>query len=222
MARYLYEDFRVTFTPRTDGAYDVVALESSGIETAGRFDPPLTDDELRAAVLGVIETTRARAGTRKAAPGRAARDVGDGSPPAFDSERLGGALASALLSGPVGAAYDRASAAARSRDQGIRLTLSLAGAPALLPDGAQLSGASIAQLDDAAADFQLPDGPIVSLTPGELGGDVVALVDRVVGGDTEPGLLALLDTTTDGLALTGATTLPGVVDALGEVQAIAL
>ena len=139
MATYLYDDFRVTFTPGADGSYDVRARDGAGGEATGRFVTPLTDDELRDAVLGVARATRARAATRRrtskpdaGSSRRPGRDVGDDPAPTFDAERLGGALATALLGGSIGAAYDRAAVAARSNGRGIRLTLSLAAAPALL------------------------------------------------------------------------------------------
>ncbi len=134
MATYVYDDFRVTFTPRDDGSYDVVAADASTMQTAGHFELPFTEDELRRAVLRVARTTHMWAAKgRRAEPQRATRDVGEDRPPTFyDGEQLGGALATALMTGSVGEAYDRATAAAHAQGRGIRLTLSLAGAPELL------------------------------------------------------------------------------------------
>ena len=46
MATYVYDDFRVTLTPRADGTYDVRAVDDAGVETVGTFRLPLTDDDL--------------------------------------------------------------------------------------------------------------------------------------------------------------------------------
>ena len=123
MATYVYDDFRVTLTPRSDGTYDVRAVDDTGVETVGTFRLPLTDDDLAGAVRGAVEHARG---------GDTTRDIGGAGPPALDAEHVGAALADALLTGPVGAAYDRARAAAASAGRGLRLSLSLAGAPALL------------------------------------------------------------------------------------------
>ena len=37
MATYVYEDFRVTFTPRADATYDVRATDATGRTTEGTF-----------------------------------------------------------------------------------------------------------------------------------------------------------------------------------------
>jgi hypothetical protein len=121
MATYVYDDFRITFTPRPDGAFDVRALDATGTETTGEFRVPLSAADLERAILDV-----ARGG---AGP---TRDVGVGEPRTVDPEHLGAALADALLSGPVGAAYDRARAITKVPGRGLRLSLSLAAAPALL------------------------------------------------------------------------------------------
>ena len=121
MATYVYDDFRVTFTPRADGTYDVRAVDAAGVETTGTFRPPLTDDELTRAVQGAVQHARGEA-----------RDIGGAGPPAFDAEHVGGVLATALLEEPIGTAYERARASSAGAGHGLRLSLSLAGAPALL------------------------------------------------------------------------------------------
>src|SRR5215204_1829151 len=91
MATYVYDDFRVTFAPRDDGAYDVVAVDASSMQTAGLFELPLTEDELRDAVLRVARTTRAWAATRRRAePELATRDVGEDRPSTLRRRRAAG------------------------------------------------------------------------------------------------------------------------------------
>jgi len=125
VATYVYEDFRMTFTPRADDSYDVRAVDAGGATATGVFSVPLSAEELERAVLRLAGTTR------RATPG-ASRDVGGGERPLVDAERLGGSLAEALLTGDVGAAYRAAMARAEAHGHGIRMTLSLAAAPRLL------------------------------------------------------------------------------------------
>ena len=49
MATYVYDDFRITFTPRPDGAFDVRALDATGTETTGEFRVPLSAADLERA-----------------------------------------------------------------------------------------------------------------------------------------------------------------------------
>ena len=94
MAAYAYDDYRVTFTPRRRRAYDVRAVDAAGASLAGAFRVPFSDDELAGAVAG-----RGRPRSRRhdrvtsAAAERRRRS---------DAERLGAALAAALLAGPIG------------------------------------------------------------------------------------------------------------------------
>jgi peptidoglycan hydrolase-like protein with peptidoglycan-binding domain len=153
MATYVYDDFRVTFTPRAEGDFTVRAVEGTGTSTTGVFTLPLSGDDLERAVLEVAHARAARR-TRRAEPaplvvvpappvlvpaaptsdGPTTRDVGGDGPPAaaIDAEQLGGALADALLLGPLGEAYGEAATRAAANRRGLRLTLSLAEAPALL------------------------------------------------------------------------------------------
>jgi hypothetical protein len=132
---YAYDDFRVTLTARADGAYDVRAVDRTGAVCSGEFRLPFDDTVLERAVLAV-----AKRRTRKAAPteaprvpeGSGTRDVGAGGPPSLRAEELGGALADSLLTGEIGALYDAARHDAAARGRGLRLTLSLTAAPALL------------------------------------------------------------------------------------------
>src|SRR5215218_5315783 len=129
MATYVYEDFRVTFTPRADTGYDVRAIDATGRSVDGTFTVPLTDDDLEQTVLRLAQSTTRRA---TAALG-ATRDVGEvRDRPTVDAERLGGSLAAALLAGDVGAAYRQAMERAENHGHGTRMSLSLAHAPALL------------------------------------------------------------------------------------------
>ena len=125
MATYVYDDFRVTFRSRIDGSYDVVAVGSTGVETTGEFRVPLSSG-----VLGGIVQRLSRTATRRAS--QPTRDLRPAGPAVRDAEVLGGALADALFSGAVGASYDADRLRAERAGHGLRLSLSLADAPALL------------------------------------------------------------------------------------------
>jgi hypothetical protein len=128
MATYVYDDYRVTLTARPDGRYDGRAVGPDGVAHGGVFRLPLAEDEFEQAVLGVARTGAHAARSTSSAT----RDVGGSGPPAVDAERLGGALADALLAGDIAAGYDDARRTAASNGHGLRLTLSLADAPGLL------------------------------------------------------------------------------------------
>ncbi|MEJ7562000.1 MAG: CHAT domain-containing protein [Ilumatobacteraceae bacterium] len=130
MATYVYDDFRVTFAPRADGSFDVRATDHAGAQASGVFTTPLGDDELQRAILRVARSNSRKAG-RDDAP-VVSRDVGSDEPPALDAEQIGTLLGSALLSGGIGDSYERARMAAEANGRGLRLSLSLANAPALL------------------------------------------------------------------------------------------
>jgi peptidoglycan hydrolase-like protein with peptidoglycan-binding domain len=146
MATYVYDDFRVTFTPRAEGGFTVRAVDPDGGDVSGVFVLPLSDHELERAVLDVAKARAVRrtrratvdpplavvtaAGTPPVAT--VTRDVGGDGPPAMDAESLGSTLADALLTGDVGDAYRAATNRATAKGCGIRLTLSLASTPALL------------------------------------------------------------------------------------------
>ncbi|MBA3606417.1 MAG: hypothetical protein H0W46_10705, partial [Acidimicrobiia bacterium] len=51
MDTYVYDDYRVTFTPRTDGSFDMHSVDAAGATAAGVFTAPLDDDELERTVL---------------------------------------------------------------------------------------------------------------------------------------------------------------------------
>ena len=122
MAAYAYDDYRVTFVPRPDEGYDVTAVDATGVTWRGEFRVPLSDADLAGAVHGAIAHAR----------GVATRDIGGAPPPAPNAEGVGAALADALLTGPIGEGYAAARAAASRTGHGVRLSLSLAAAPALL------------------------------------------------------------------------------------------
>ncbi|MBA3288041.1 MAG: CHAT domain-containing protein [Acidimicrobiia bacterium] len=121
MATYAYDDFRIVFTPRGDGTFDLRATTGAGTPAAGVFTVPLSEMELQRAVLSVA---RSRS--------RAARDVVAEARPPIDAQQLGGALAAALFAGDIGERYEEARQAAEREGRGLRLSLSLAGAPSLL------------------------------------------------------------------------------------------
>jgi CHAT domain/Putative peptidoglycan binding domain len=135
MATYVYDEFRVTFTPRAEGDFALRAVDAEGTESTGVFVLPLSESELERAVLEVANA-RALRRTRRATAAppstRVTRDVGGDGPPAMDAEQLGGALAEALLCSDVGVAYEEATNRAAANGRGVRLTLSLAETPALL------------------------------------------------------------------------------------------
>ena len=121
MPRYVYDEYRLTLTPRTDGGYDAIGRAADGSEQRGTFHLPLTGGALEEAVVAVA-----------AQAVRSGRDVGGAVLPKIDPEALGRALSAALLTGAVGAGYDAARAAATSSGRGLRLALSLGASPALL------------------------------------------------------------------------------------------
>src|SRR5262245_54208571 len=97
MARYAYDEYRLTLTPRTDGGHDAIGRSPDGSVQRGTFHLPLTGGALESAVVAMA-----------AHSARSGRDIGDGSPPAIDPEALGRALSGALLAGALGAGYDAA------------------------------------------------------------------------------------------------------------------
>jgi CHAT domain len=121
VATYVYDDFRVVMTSRPDGRFDVAASPAGGPTVNGEFAVPFTPEDLGTVVE---ELARGHDGGREVA---IAGDVADD-----EAQRLGTLLADALLSGPVGEAYDHQRAASEGRGRGLRLTLSLGKAPALL------------------------------------------------------------------------------------------
>src|SRR5215217_573824 len=114
MATYAYDDYRVTFSPRADGAYDVVAVDAAGVSRSGTFAVPLSDDQLAGAVRGAVAHARGA--------DKARRDIGGEPAPQLDAEHVGAALATALLTGPVGEGYTAATAAATAIGHGVRLS----------------------------------------------------------------------------------------------------
>jgi hypothetical protein len=98
MATYVYEDFRVTFTPRADDSYDVRAVDAAGRTSTGTFTVPMSAEDLERTVLRL-----AQSGTTRRAKPSVLRDVGgSGDRPIIDAERLGGSLAQALLAAVAG------------------------------------------------------------------------------------------------------------------------
>ena len=130
MAAYAYDDFRITLTARADGRYDLLAQMPEGREQRSVFDVPLSIEQLEAAIAGFAgrhdrSATRDSA-TREVEPAEALAAATN------SAERLGLALARALFSDGVGEVFDAAREASEANRRGLRLTLSLAGAPALL------------------------------------------------------------------------------------------
>ena len=110
MATYVYDDFRVTFTPRADGTYDVRAADADGGRREGEFTAAAVGRRARAgrARRGAARPARR---TRQATPWRdvptarparsRATSAATGRRPSTPSGS-GGALAEALLGGDVG------------------------------------------------------------------------------------------------------------------------
>ena len=73
MATYVYDDFRVTFTPRAEGPSTSAPSTRRAARPTAMFTVPLSDDELERAVLDVAPSTAHDRG----APRRAGRDAGD-------------------------------------------------------------------------------------------------------------------------------------------------
>ena len=153
MATYVYDDFRVTFTPRTDGEdgrYGVRVDRSVGDAVDADFQAPV-GEELESLVLGVarsraaLRTRRATTEAPTAEPAApepspltdpvaaaALRTVGANLRREVDGAALGTRIADALFAGPIGDAYQEALANVQGTDRGVRLTLSLGAAPRLL------------------------------------------------------------------------------------------
>ena len=121
MQTYVYDDFTVTFTRGDNGAFHVVARESTGHEVESQFTMPMSTERLEETV---VDLGRSR-GTREVDPAHEATSKAN-------AEQVGGSLATALLDSTVGALYDTARDRAAAAGRGIRLTLSLAAAPELL------------------------------------------------------------------------------------------
>ena len=128
MATYAYDDFQITFTPTADGGWVMLTEEPGGEQHQMPFVVPLTAQQLEDAVLSIAakrsRTARAGPATREVGPADATVEL--------DAEQVGAALADALFANGVGAAYDAARDASNSKQRGLRLTLSLGDAPALM------------------------------------------------------------------------------------------
>ena len=74
MATYVYDEFRVTFTPRAEGHFALRAVDAEGTETTGVFVLPLSESELERAVLEVANA-RARPAYSARRPPRHHRPV---------------------------------------------------------------------------------------------------------------------------------------------------
>lgn len=131
MATYVYDDFRVSFAPRSDGHFDVRARAADGSTATGTFALPFSTDQLERAILDVAAARAGRRATRRAGggPSRDLRSVG---PAPLDAQGLGRQLAEALLRDDIDAAYERAREHAEAAGHGLRLSLDLDAAPALL------------------------------------------------------------------------------------------
>src|SRR5829696_3756216 len=136
MATYVYDDFRVSFTTRSDGQsdgrYDVHARAADGSTATGTFVLPFTADQLERAILDVAAARAGRRTSRRATATRTTRDLRGVGPAPLDAQGLGRQLADALLCDDVGAAYERARQRAAASGHGLRLSLDLGAAPALL------------------------------------------------------------------------------------------
>ncbi len=144
MSTYRYDDFEITLTGRPDGSHSLTAVCPDGTTFTRTFNMPLARDELETTILAM-----ARARSRKAssvpgwAPPSIAADVAPTREVAASTttptsqrdehaEVLGAKLANALFEGEVGSAYDAARRASVAERRGLRLTLTLGGAPDLL------------------------------------------------------------------------------------------
>ncbi|MEO6570310.1 MAG: CHAT domain-containing protein [Ilumatobacteraceae bacterium] len=137
MPTYRYDDFRIDFSPRPDGAFDVVAHAPDGTDHRSTFVVPLPMATLQETIVAMAKS-RSRAAdpraytTREVAPS-ISTDGDDGQhEDQVNAETLGAALADALFANGVGVAYDEARQASTSSQRGLRLTLSLGAAPELM------------------------------------------------------------------------------------------
>ncbi len=137
MPTYLYDDFRIDLSVLPDGSHDVIAHSPDGRTHRSTFDVQLSMTELQSAVVHMARS-RSRAAdpgsvlapSREVAPAMVASAV-DGAA-TVDAETIGTALAEALFADGVGDAYDRARQVSAQNERGLRLTLGLIDAPALL------------------------------------------------------------------------------------------
>jgi hypothetical protein len=137
-----YDDFRVTFSARSDGRYDVIAVAPEGSLSSGVFRMPFSEAELSKRVLRFAAGHHEARTPRTSAPepsadlrrGRAARDIGrQVELREAGAKELGGRLAEALFAvGHIGDAFRESHRRACANGRGLRLSLSLAAAPALL------------------------------------------------------------------------------------------
>ena len=143
MPAYVYDDFEIALTARADGTYDLNAVTPDRSHFHTTFKMPPTAAELVEAAAGIarVRSRRATAPPTDAPPGTtgtttreapAADGVVSQGDKSASAEQLGAALAGALFADGIGDAYDEARVSNARASRGVRLTLSLAGAPALL------------------------------------------------------------------------------------------
>ena len=61
MASYVYDEFRLTLTPRADGGYDAVGVGPDGVEHRGTFRLPFDEQELERGCWASPAATRSGA-----------------------------------------------------------------------------------------------------------------------------------------------------------------
>jgi CHAT domain len=137
MPTYQYDDFRIDFAVRPDGSHEVVARAPDGTTQSSTFDVQLSTTDLHTAIVQMAHSrsraagpSRAPAASREIAPSTLQPSADDAK--AVDAEAIGAALANALFAGEIGTAYDLARYTSAQSERGLRLTLGLIKAPALM------------------------------------------------------------------------------------------
>jgi CHAT domain len=124
-----YDNFEIAFRPRADGAYDMDSLPPDGSKLRTTFTVPFTPDQLESAVVTIARSIKREAPFSVGTIEEAEPDDVD----VVDAKAFGTALGEALFANGVGKSYDDAVRdAGQTLDRGLRLTLSLGDAPALL------------------------------------------------------------------------------------------
>ncbi|MFC7497349.1 MULTISPECIES: CHAT domain-containing protein [unclassified Nocardioides] len=111
-----YDELHLRIERDTDGSYRVLASTPSGRVGRGHFRSPLTDDELDDFVESVGQVRRSR---------------GPQDERVDEIKTLGTGLFDALMQDHVAAVYNAARAAAEEKQRGLRIAISLSGAPEL-------------------------------------------------------------------------------------------
>jgi CHAT domain-containing protein len=113
-----YDELKLRIEPLEEGSYRALAFGPDGSTAQGAFDIPFSDTELDMFVLQVGQSRRSMRAYR--------------SSKMEDAKRLGSKLFESLFQGDVREVYNAARSMADWNQRGLRVTLSLTGAPHLM------------------------------------------------------------------------------------------